>query len=307
MKAPVALGDPTPPYDTTCPASGSVQVEVEHVSSTDHVSVVDRWGNAVSSTSTNVSSSGVVVPGYGFFLDNEMTNFNPQPLFEGDPNLAETGKRPRGNMAPTLVVRDGHPVLSIGVAGGQTIQTTVLGILVNHLDFGMPLPEALAAALRRAEAGLRLVENRDLAGELRAFLDLDLGVADLARDLAGAVDGELLAHRQLAFEAAVDLGVVDRDGALEHAVLRDLEHARVERGFHAAFDHQRVAVGDLGAFHLDVGADDQLRFLALFTLFRGEGRGCHVGGRHGRGSRWLAWAEQSAIALVVALAAKTVH
>ena len=125
MKAPVAPGD---------------------VGSTDHVSVVDRWGNAVSFTSTNVSSSGVVVPGYGFFLNNEMTNFNPQPLFEGDPNLAETGKRPRGNMAPTLVVRDGHPVLSIGVAGGQTIQTTVLGILVNHLDFGMPLPEALAAA-----------------------------------------------------------------------------------------------------------------------------------------------------------------
>ena len=74
-----------------------------------------------------------------------MTNFNPQPLFEGDPNLAEGGKRPRGNMAPTVVVRDGHPVLSIGVAGGQTIQTTVLAILVNHLDVGMPLPEALAA------------------------------------------------------------------------------------------------------------------------------------------------------------------
>src|SRR5207253_11032092 len=90
MKAPVAPGDPTPPYDTTCSRSGSAQVEVEHVSSTDHVSVVDRWGNAVSFTSTNVSSSGVVVPGYGFFLNNEMTNFNPQPLFEGDPNLAET-------------------------------------------------------------------------------------------------------------------------------------------------------------------------------------------------------------------------
>src|SRR5207247_9272691 len=75
-----------------------------------------------------------------------MTNFNPQPLFEGDPNLAGGGKRPRGNMAPTVVVRDGHPVLSLGVAGGQTIQTTVLGILVNHLDFGMPLPDALAAA-----------------------------------------------------------------------------------------------------------------------------------------------------------------
>src|SRR5207302_9095710 len=64
MKAPVIPGDPTPPYDTTCSGSGSGQVDVEHVSSTDHVSVVDRWGNAVSFTSTNVSSSGVVVPGF---------------------------------------------------------------------------------------------------------------------------------------------------------------------------------------------------------------------------------------------------
>jgi gamma-glutamyltranspeptidase/glutathione hydrolase len=145
MQAPVAAGDPNPPYDTICSSSGSGQVEHEHVGSTDHFSVVDRWGNTVSYNGTNVSNNGVVVPGYGFFLNNEMTNFNPQPLFEGDPNLAAGNKRPRGNMAPTVVVRDGRPVLSVGAAGGQTIQTTVLGILVNHLDFGMGLPEALSA------------------------------------------------------------------------------------------------------------------------------------------------------------------
>src|SRR5437016_14590055 len=94
---------------------------------------------------------------------------------------------------------------------------------------------------RRAGAALRFVENGDLAGELRTFLDLDLGVANLAGDLAGAVDGELLAHRQLAFEAAVDFGVVDGDGALAHAVLRTRGHARVVRHFHAAVDTQRIA------------------------------------------------------------------
>jgi len=106
---------------------------------------VDKWGNAVSYTGTNVSSSGLVVPGFGFTLNNEMTNFNAQPLFEGDPNLVAGGKRPRGNMAPTVVVRDGRPVLAVGAAGGTTIQTTVLGILVDCLDFGWGLPEALAA------------------------------------------------------------------------------------------------------------------------------------------------------------------
>ncbi|MGH3116246.1 MAG: gamma-glutamyltransferase family protein [Gaiellales bacterium] len=145
MQAPVAAGDATPPYDTSCSGSELGQEEGEHEGSTAHLSVVDRWGNTVSLTSTNVSSSAVVVPGYGFLLNNEMTNFNPKPLFEGDPNLTEGGKRPRGNMAPTVVVRDGQPVLSVGVAGGQTIQTTVLNILINHLDFGMGLPEALSA------------------------------------------------------------------------------------------------------------------------------------------------------------------
>src|SRR5258708_12267988 len=95
-----------------------------------------------------------------------------------------------------------------------------------------------------ADRGRRLVEHRDLARQLGAFLDLDLGVADLARHLAGAVDHELLAHRQLAFEAAMDLGVVDRDGALEHAVRRDLEYARVEGPFDAPFNDEVAAIPD---------------------------------------------------------------
>lgn len=144
MQAPVAAGDPTSADHASCSDPGSGP-ESTHASSTDHLSVVDKWGNAVSYTGTNVSSSGVVVPGYGFTLNNEMTNFDPQPLFEGDPNLAAGGKHPRGNMAPTVVVRDGRPVLAVGAAGGTTIQTTVLGIIVNYLDFGMGLPEALAA------------------------------------------------------------------------------------------------------------------------------------------------------------------
>jgi len=118
------------------------------------------------------------------------------------------------------------------------------------------------------------------------------------------VNDELLAHRQLAFETAVDLGVVDGDRALEHAVLGDLEHARVERRFDAAFDDQRVAIADLDALDLDLRADDQLRLAARVCLDLGDrfhryigGRGGGVGDRRGR-------AEETVVLLVVAVFAE---
>src|SRR5262245_66336755 len=113
-------------------------------------------------------------------------------------------------------------------------------------------------ALGRGHGARRLVEHREVARDLGAFLDADLGVADLARHLAARVHDQLLAYRDLALEAAADLGLVDGDRALEYAVLGDLEHARVERGLDAAFDHQRVAVADLDALDLDVLADAHL-------------------------------------------------
>jgi hypothetical protein len=95
----------------------------------------------------------------------------------------------------------------------------------------------------------------------------------------------------------MDLGIVDRDGALEHAVLRDLEDARVEGGLDAAFHHQRVAIADLDALDLDLGADDELGFLALLAAdvgfgFGGRGGRC-VGSRHGRGGDWQILAERT--------------
>jgi gamma-glutamyltranspeptidase/glutathione hydrolase len=117
--------------------------------STTHLSVADRWGNVVSYTLTieQTGGSGMVVPGYGFLLNNELTDFNPEPLFEGvpDPNLPAPGKRPRSSISPTIVFRDGRPVLAIGSPGGASIITTVLQILVEHLDLGRSLPEAIAA------------------------------------------------------------------------------------------------------------------------------------------------------------------
>src|SRR3712207_5143103 len=98
------------------------------------LSVVDRWGNVVAYTLTieQTGGSGITVPGRGFLLNNELTDFTFVPATPGvpDPNLPGPGKRPRSSMSPTIVLDDGRPVLAVGSPGGATIITTVLQILV---------------------------------------------------------------------------------------------------------------------------------------------------------------------------------
>ena len=111
---------------------------------TTHLTVSDKEGNIVAYTFTIESwgGSGIVVPGYGFLLNNEMTDFD----FTGPaPNVPEAGKRPRSSMAPTIAFKDGKPAFTIGSPGGATIITTVLQTIVNHVDFGMPMDRAIAA------------------------------------------------------------------------------------------------------------------------------------------------------------------
>jgi len=123
------------------PAQRALQRESAH---TTHFTVSDKDGNVVSYTFTIESwgGSGIVVPGYGFLLNNEMTDFD----FSGPrPNVPEAGKRPRSSMAPTIALKDGKPAFTIGSPGGATIITTVLQTIVNHVDFGMPMDAAINA------------------------------------------------------------------------------------------------------------------------------------------------------------------
>jgi gamma-glutamyltranspeptidase / glutathione hydrolase len=112
--------------------------------STTHLTVADRWGNVVTYTFTieQIGGSGITVPGRGFLLNNELTDFNFAPDTANSP---AGGKRPRSSMAPTMVFDHGRPVLAVGSPGGSTIITTVLQILVNSIDFQMSLPDAIAA------------------------------------------------------------------------------------------------------------------------------------------------------------------
>lgn len=119
--------------------------DTENISTT-HLSVVDRWGNAASYTLTieQTGGSAMTVPGRGFLLNNELTDFTT--VYDpADPNRIQPNKRPRSSMAPTIVTRDGDVRLVVGSPGGATIITTVLQILLNRVDLGMTLPQAVAA------------------------------------------------------------------------------------------------------------------------------------------------------------------
>jgi gamma-glutamyltranspeptidase/glutathione hydrolase len=145
----VPPGSPDGQYEPCVAASGAATAAGNEGPSTTHLVTADRWGNVVAYNLTieQTGGSGIVVPGRGFLLNNELTDFSFAPPASGlpDPNLPAPGKRPRSSMAPTIVLQDGSPLLAVGSPGGATIITTVLQILLNRLDLGMTLPDALAA------------------------------------------------------------------------------------------------------------------------------------------------------------------
>lgn len=129
-------------------------VESSESMETTHYSIIDKWGNAVSVTTTINSGYGskVVVDGAGFFLNNEMDDFSAKPgvpnqfgLLGSEANSIEPGKRMLSSMTPTIVLKDDKPVLIVGSPGGSTIITAVLQVVLNVLDYEMDVNEAVDA------------------------------------------------------------------------------------------------------------------------------------------------------------------
>ncbi len=164
---PVAAGN-VAASDGNCatPTSkGEVAPDTENVETTN-LTVADKAGNVVEYTLTieATGGSGIVLPGRGFLLNNELTDFTA--VYDpADPNRIEPRKRPRSSMSPTIVLQGGKPLLAVGSPGGSTIITTVLRILVNRLDLGMTL-EAAVAAPRAAPS------NRHPVSAEQAYVDL---------------------------------------------------------------------------------------------------------------------------------------
>src|SRR5215211_6000579 len=133
LPAPQPPGSPDGSY-SPCPAAATAGPDrAREGLSTTHLTAADRWGNVVAYTLTieSTGGSGITVPGRGFLLNNELTDFNFGPPAPGviDPNLPGPGKRPRSSMSPTIVLDGGTARLAVGSPGGATFITTVLQIL----------------------------------------------------------------------------------------------------------------------------------------------------------------------------------
>lgn len=150
-----AAGDPLPYDAASTPQKILLEVipsEPEKGVNTTHFSIVDQWGNIVSYTTTIESTwgTGITVPGYGFLLNNELTDFNFVPTANpvtGNPGANDVAphKRPRSSMAPTLLFKDGKPFAAYGSPGGATIINSVLSMTLNLVDHGMTLQQAIDA------------------------------------------------------------------------------------------------------------------------------------------------------------------
>jgi gamma-glutamyltranspeptidase / glutathione hydrolase len=131
-----------------------LSVEVHENDDTTHYSIVDAQGNAVAVTFTinDWFGSGVIAPGTGFFLNDEMDDFTSKPgvpnmfgLVQGAANDIRPGKRPLSSMTPTIVMRDGKLAMVTGSPGGSRIITIALETILNVFDFGMSAQAAVDA------------------------------------------------------------------------------------------------------------------------------------------------------------------
>lgn len=137
----VECGDPWK-YDKKKTGEQKKSSEFETGYDTTHFTAVDRWGNVAACTSSieRIYGSGIMVPGYGFMLNNDLTDFNPEPGSVNEPNA---DKYPVSSKAPTIVFRDGKPFFTLGSPGAATIIGSVAQVLINVLEYEMDLEDAV--------------------------------------------------------------------------------------------------------------------------------------------------------------------
>lgn len=145
------------PFDSASLKKNVMLASLPEHGHTTHFSVVDKWGNVVSYTTTIESGwgTGIMVPGYGFLLNNELTDFNFTPRAGTDPpgdldfdpgaNDVAPFKRPRSSMPPSILFKDDKPIAAYGSPGGSTIINSVFQITLNLIDHNMAIQEAIDA------------------------------------------------------------------------------------------------------------------------------------------------------------------
>ena len=161
---------------------------------TTHLTVADDQGNIVAMTQTinELFGSKVTVPGTGLLLNNTMALFDPHP---GNANSVAPGKRMLSSMSPTVVLKDGKPFMALGTPGGTRIFPAVLQAIVNVIDFGMTLQEAVEAP-RVWTQGQELEVEQGIADETRRQLRAMGHKLEVVAKVAGGMNGVQFDHRR---------------------------------------------------------------------------------------------------------------
>ncbi|NSX56297.1 gamma-glutamyltransferase [Parasulfitobacter algicola] len=163
--------------------------------STSHISIVDADGNALSMTTTIENGFGSRLMVRGFLLNNELTDFSFRTHSDGVPiaNRVEPGKRPRSSMAPTIVLKDGEPVLVVGSPGGSRIIGYVAKTIIAHLDWGLDVQQAIDLPHLVNRFGTYDLEQGTTATDRQAALEalgFEVNVRDLTSGLHAISIGE---------------------------------------------------------------------------------------------------------------------
>ncbi|MFB6300140.1 MAG: gamma-glutamyltransferase [Halobacteriales archaeon] len=137
--------------------------------STTHFVVGDADGNVVAVTSSinKRMGSGIMVPGHGFLLNNYMSLFDAEP---GGPNQVEGGKRPLSSTSPTIVLRDGDPFFTAGSPGGVTIPQTTAQVILNVVEYGLPIDDAVEAPRITTDHCEPIAWERSISADVREQL-----------------------------------------------------------------------------------------------------------------------------------------
>ncbi|SLN72145.1 Gamma-glutamyltranspeptidase precursor [Roseovarius albus] len=174
-----------PEFDHALNWADDISIELP---STSHISIVDQYGNALSMTTTIENAFGSRLMVRGFLLNNELTDFSFLTHDEGRPiaNAIAPGKRPRSSMAPTIVLKDGKPVLVVGSPGGSRIISYVTKAIIAHLDWGMDVQEAASFPNMINRFGVYDLEAGTAAEELAQDLQA-MGFATENKDMTSGV------------------------------------------------------------------------------------------------------------------------
>jgi gamma-glutamyltranspeptidase/glutathione hydrolase len=176
-----------PAYDHALLWADDASIELP---STSHISIVDADGNALSMTTTIENGFGSRLMVNGFLLNNELTDFSFRSHSGGRPvaNRVEPGKRPRSSMSPTIVLKDGKPVLVIGSPGGSRIIGYVAKAIIAHLTWGMDIQQAVAMPHYVNRFGTYDLEEGTDAASMRPDLE-QMGYEVNVRDLNSGLHG----------------------------------------------------------------------------------------------------------------------